>query len=48
MTDELEQPDVRPETVRLREQLDAAYGAIRDLGRQVRALRAKLTEAEQR
>lgn len=39
MTDDT--PDSRPEVERLRERLDAALAALRDLGRQLRAERAK-------
>lgn len=34
--------DDRPEVERLRERLDAAIGAIRILGREVRSLRAEV------
>ena len=45
MTDEpIDEPDDRPEVERLRERGDTYLGALRILGREVRALRAKLEE----
>jgi hypothetical protein len=45
MTDDLEQPT---DLELARQVKDAAIGAVRILGREVRALRARLAEAEER
>ncbi len=46
MTDDLE--PAAPADVELSQVKDAALGAVRILGREVRALRARLAEAERR